>query len=232
MKDWWRFGTRWISGTNTLQLGSNIINGTKKGGTCRIFADCRGLNKQIEKTCWPLINEFFYYLEGNLYSNIDILSGYFRDRARTRKRVKVQQFFITSGPVSREKTPYGTSVRSFSKPNVFNFWWQLLRNGSSLSIWRYGSWKNFRKTSGTVRTGFQIQRLAKTGLKIKGSKHKFFWNIGSFLGTKKKHIVNEISMERSTKQKKELLVYNPTVRKREAKTLLLSIEVHNPLLIS
>ena len=46
----------------------------KKYGTYRLFVDCGGLNKQIEKTCWPLlrINEVIGSLEGNMYlSNID-----------------------------------------------------------------------------------------------------------------------------------------------------------------
>ena len=53
----------------------------KKDGTYRFVVDYRGLNKQIEKTCWPVpqINEVIDSLEGNMYfSNIDLLSGYFQ----------------------------------------------------------------------------------------------------------------------------------------------------------
>ena len=55
----------------------------KKDGTYHlaVAVDYRGLNKQIEKTCWPLprINEVIDSLEGNMYfSNIDCLSGYFQ----------------------------------------------------------------------------------------------------------------------------------------------------------
>ena len=53
----------------------------KKDGTYRLVKDYRGLNKQIEKTCWlsSRIIEVFDSLEGNMYfSNIDLLSGYFQ----------------------------------------------------------------------------------------------------------------------------------------------------------
>ena len=53
----------------------------KKDGTYRVVVDYRGLNKQIEKTCWllPRINQVMDSLEGNMYfSNIDLLSGYFQ----------------------------------------------------------------------------------------------------------------------------------------------------------
>ena len=48
----------------------------KKDGTYRLVVDYRGLNKQIEKTCWPLLrNNYIDSLEGNMYfSNIDLLS--------------------------------------------------------------------------------------------------------------------------------------------------------------
>ena len=72
---------RRLSRTNTLCLGSTIITGTKKDVTYRLVLDYRGLNKQIEKTCWPLlgINEIIDSLEGNMYfSNIDLLPGYFQ----------------------------------------------------------------------------------------------------------------------------------------------------------
>ena len=53
----------------------------KKDGTYRLVVDYLGLNKQIEKTCWPLprITEVIDSLEGNMYfSNIDRLWGYFQ----------------------------------------------------------------------------------------------------------------------------------------------------------
>ena len=51
----------------------------KKDGTFRLVVDYRGLNKQIEKTSWPLprINDVIDSLDGNIYfSNIDLTSGY------------------------------------------------------------------------------------------------------------------------------------------------------------
>ena len=64
----------------------------KKDGTYRLVVDYRGLNKQIEKTCWPLprINEVIDSLEGNMYfSNIDLLSGYFQMALEEETRVKM-----------------------------------------------------------------------------------------------------------------------------------------------
>ena len=57
----------------------------KKDGTYCLVVVYRGLNKQIEKTCWllPQINEAIDSLEGKMYfSNIDLLSGYSRKRVR------------------------------------------------------------------------------------------------------------------------------------------------------
>ena len=52
----------------------------KKDGSYRLVLDYRGLNKQIEKTSWPLprINNVIDSLDGNCYfPNIDFTSGYF-----------------------------------------------------------------------------------------------------------------------------------------------------------
>ena len=51
----------------------------KKDGTYRLVLDYGALNKQIEKTCWPLpqINAVIDPLQGNMYfSNIDLLLEY------------------------------------------------------------------------------------------------------------------------------------------------------------
>ena len=53
----------------------------KKDGNYRLVVDYRGLNKQIEKTSWPLprINDVIDSLDGNcFFSNIDLTSGYFQ----------------------------------------------------------------------------------------------------------------------------------------------------------
>ena len=50
-------------------------------GTYRLVVDYRGLNKQIEKTCWPLprINDVIDSFEGNMFfSSIDLTSGCFQ----------------------------------------------------------------------------------------------------------------------------------------------------------
>ena len=53
----------------------------KKDGTFRLAVDYRGLNKQFEKTSWPLprINDVIDSLDGNIFfSKIDLTSGYFQ----------------------------------------------------------------------------------------------------------------------------------------------------------
>ena len=53
----------------------------KKDGGYRLVVGYRGLNKQIEKTSWPLprISDVIDSLDGNCYiSNIDLTSGYFQ----------------------------------------------------------------------------------------------------------------------------------------------------------
>ena len=50
-------------------------------GTYRLVVDYRGLNKQIEKTCWPLprTNDAIDSFEGNMFfSSIDLTSGCFQ----------------------------------------------------------------------------------------------------------------------------------------------------------
>ena len=53
--------------TNSFLLGDTINIDKKKNGSHRLFLDCRGLNKQIEKTNWPLptINDVIESLDGN-----------------------------------------------------------------------------------------------------------------------------------------------------------------------
>ena len=53
----------------------------KKDGSYRLVVDYRGLNKQIEKTTWPLprIYDVIDSLDGNCYfSNVDLTSRYFQ----------------------------------------------------------------------------------------------------------------------------------------------------------
>ena len=53
----------------------------KKDGSYRLVVDYRGLNKQVEKTCWPLprINDVIDSLEGNMFfSSIELTAGYFQ----------------------------------------------------------------------------------------------------------------------------------------------------------
>ena len=69
-----------IEPTNSYWAAPSILV-KKKDGSYRLVVDYRGLNKQIEKTSWPLprINDVIGSLDGNCYFfNIDLTSGYFQ----------------------------------------------------------------------------------------------------------------------------------------------------------
>ena len=69
-----------IESTHSYWAAPSILV-KKKDGNYRLVVDYRGLNKQIEKTSWPLprINDVIGCLDGNCYfSNINLTSGYFQ----------------------------------------------------------------------------------------------------------------------------------------------------------
>ena len=92
----------------------------KKDGTYRLVVDYRGLNKQIEKTCWPLprINEVIDSLEGNMYfSNIDLLLGYFQ-MALEEESQNVTAFITPLGLYKWKRLPVGLDSASGAFQNL------------------------------------------------------------------------------------------------------------------
>ena len=89
----------------------------KKDGSYRLVVNYRGLNKQIEKTCWPLprINEVIDSMERNMYfSNIDLLSGYFQ-MALEEESQNVTTFITPLGLYKWKMLPMGLA----STPGAF-----------------------------------------------------------------------------------------------------------------
>ena len=161
----------------------------KEDGTYRLVVDYRGLNKQIEKTCWPLprINEVIDSLEGNLYfSNIDLLSGYFQ-RALEEESQNVTTFITPLGLYKLKRLPMGL----VSAPGAFQNLMELIFAGLSYEVALvylddvvfFG--RDFKEP--LKRLELVLQRLSENGLKINRSKCNFFQKRVSFLG----HIISE-----------------------------------------
>ena len=158
----------------------------KKDGTYRLVVDNRGLNKQIEKTCWPLpqIIEIINSLEGNLYfSNIDLLSGYFQ-MAIEEESQSLTAFITPLGLYKWKRQPMGLASAAGAFQNLMELIFAgLSRNGFS-EIER-----KFYKHPKRLELIFQ--RLAENWIKIKGSKCNFFQKRVSFLG----HIISASGVE-------------------------------------
>ena len=104
----------------------------KKDGTYRLGVDYRGLNKQIEKTCWPLprINELIDSMEGNMYfSNIGLLSGYFQ-MALEEESQNVTAFITSLGLYKWKRLPKGLA----SAPGAFQNLMELVFAGLSYEV--------------------------------------------------------------------------------------------------
>ena len=165
----------------------------KKDGTYRLIVDYRGLNKQIEKTCWLLsrINEVIDSLEGNMYfSNIDLLSGYFQ-MALEEESQNVTAFITPLGLSKWKRLPMGQA----SAPGAFQNLMELIFAGLSYEVALvylddvivFG--RNFEEH--LKRLELVFQRLSENGLKLKGSKCNFVQKRVSFLG----HIISESGVE-------------------------------------
>ena len=105
----------------------------KKDGSYRPVLHYRGLNKQIEKTSWPLsrINDVIDSLDGNCYFfNIDLTSGYFQ----MAHSMKSHRTLHSNGTLQMEETTHGFGVRArnFSKFNGIDHVGTLLRKGFSI----------------------------------------------------------------------------------------------------
>ena len=165
----------------------------KKDGSFRLVVDYRGLNKQIDKTCWPLprINDVIDSLEGNLYfSNIDLTSGYFQ-MALSEESQNITAFITPMGLYKWKRLPMGLA----SAPGAFQNLMELILSGLSYEIALvylddiiiFG--RSFKEH--IQRLELVFKRLADSGLKIKGTKCKFFSQKIQFLG----HVITEKGVE-------------------------------------
>ena len=161
----------------------------KKDGTYRLVVDYRGLNNQIEETCWhlPQIKEVIDSLKGNKhFSNIDILSGYFQ-MVLEEESQNVTAFITPLGLYKWKRLPIGLA----SAPGAFQNLMELIFAGLYYEVALvylddvivFGI--NFEEH--LKRLELVFQRLSENGLKIKGSKCNFFQKRESFLG----HIISE-----------------------------------------
>ena len=148
----------------------------KKDGTYRLVVDYRSLNKQIEKTCWPLprIDNVIDSLEGNMYfSNIDLLSGYFQ-MALEQKSQNVTTFITPLGHYKRKRLPMGLASASGAFQRLIELIFAGLSYEGALvyldDVIVFG--RNFEEYLKRLELVFQC--LSENGLKIKGSNCNFF----------------------------------------------------------
>ena len=163
----------------------NCTNPFVLGSTINIGEEERGLNKQIEKTSWPLprINDVIDSLDGNCYfSKIDLTSGYFQ-MALDEESQNVTAFATPIGPYKWKRLPMGLA----SAPGTFQNLMELIMLGLSYevalvyldNIIIFG--RSFEEHLN--RLDLVLGRLKDAGLKIEGSKCRFFSGKNSFPGT-------------------------------------------------
>ena len=157
----------------------------KKDGSYRLVVDYRGLNKQIEKTSWPLprINDVIDSLDGNCYiSNIDLTSEYFQ-MALHEESQNVTVFVTPMGLYEWKRLPIGLA----SAPGAFQNLMELIMAGLSYEVALvylddiiiFG--RSFEEHLNCL--DLVLGRLKDAGLKIKGSKCRFLSGKNSFLWT-------------------------------------------------
>ena len=165
----------------------------KKNGSYRLVVDYRGLNKQIEKTIWPLprMNNVIDSLDGNCYfSNIDLTSGYFQ-MALDEESQNGTAFVTPMGLYKWKRLPMGLA----SAPGDFQNLMEFIMSGLSYEvalvyledIISFG--RSFEEHLN--RLDLVLGQLKDAGLKIKGSKGRFFQENIHFLG----HIVSNKGVE-------------------------------------
>ena len=156
----------------------------RKDGSYRIVVDYRDLNKQIEKTSWPLprINEVIDSLDGNChFSNIDLTSGYFQT-ALDEESQKVTAFVTPMGLYKWKRLPIGLA----SAPGAFQNLLELIMAGLSYEVALvylddiviFG--RSFEEHLN--RPDLVLGRLKDAGLKMQGSQCRFFQEKIHFLG--------------------------------------------------
>ena len=113
-------------------LGSTINVGKIKDGSYKLVGDYRALNKQIEKTSWPLPrkNDVIDSLDGNCYfSHIDLTSGYFQ-MAMDEESQYVTAFITPMGLYKWKRLPMGLA----SPPGAFQNLIELIMRKLSFEV--------------------------------------------------------------------------------------------------
>ena len=148
----------------------------KKDGSNRLVVDYRGLNKQIEKTSWPLprINDIIDSLVGNCYfSIIDLTSGYFQ-MALDEESQNVTAFVTPMGLYKWKRLPMGLASAQGAFQNLMEF----IMSGLSyeVALVYLDDIITFDRSfeEHLNRLDLVLGRLKDAGLKIKGSKCSFF----------------------------------------------------------
>ena len=120
-----------ITSTHSVWAAPSILV-PKKDGTYSLVVDYRGLNEQIEKTCWPLpgINDVIDSFEGNMFfSSIDVTSGYFQ-MALEEDSQNFTAFITPMGLNKWKQIPMGLP----SAPGAFQNLMQLIFSGLSYEV--------------------------------------------------------------------------------------------------
>ena len=165
----------------------------QKDGIFRLVVDYRGLNKQNEKTSWPLprINDVIDSLDRNIYfSNIDLTSGYFQMTLEEESQ-NLTAFITPIGLYKWKRLPMGLT----SAQGVFQNLMELILAALSYEVALiylddiiiFG--KSFQEH--LSRLELVLCRIKEAGLKIKGSKCRVFQKSIHFLG----HIISKDGVE-------------------------------------
>ena len=148
----------------------------KKDGSYGLVVDYRGSNEQIEKTSWPLprINDVIDSLDGNCYfSNTDLTSGYFQ-MAFDEESQNVTAFVTPMGLYKWKKLPMGLASATGAFQNLMEMIMSGLSYEAALvcldDIIIFG--RSFEEHLN--RLDLVPGQLKDAGLKIKGSKCRFF----------------------------------------------------------
>ena len=160
----------------------------KKDGSLKLVVDYRDWNKQIEKNSWPLpnINDVIDSLDESCYfSNIDLTSGYFQ-MALDVEFQNVTAFVTPLGLYKWKRLPMGLA----SAPGAFRNLMESIMAGLSYEVALvylddiivFG--RSFEEHLNCL--DLVLGRLKDAGLKIKGSKCRFFQEKNHFL----RHLVS------------------------------------------
>ena len=190
----------------------------KKDGTFRLAVDYRGLNKQFEKTSWPLprINDVIDSMDGNIFfSKIDLTSGYFQ-MALEEESQNLTAFITVMGLYKWKRLPMGLTLA----PGAFQNLMELILAGLSYEVALiylddviiFG--KSFEEN--LSRLELVLCRIKEAGLKIKGSKCRFFQKRIHFLG----HTVSKDGVEVDPDKVSAVANMKPPLNLKEIRAIL------------